>query len=64
MSRRLLYVFSTGFLSPSNDYAGADGLQEYQNMFPDVDPSDLVVASGMSCDEVRHAVPSLRLSLC
>ena len=32
---------------------GADGIKQYQKLFPEVDPADLIVASGMSCDEVR-----------
>ncbi|MCJ1245915.1 hypothetical protein MMC30_003119 [Trapelia coarctata] len=33
----------------------ADGIKEYIKAFPDVDPADLVVASGMSCDEFPFA---------
>lgn len=37
-------------------HIGADGIKAFAAEYPDIDPADLVVASGMSCDEVS---PSL-----
>ncbi|KAF8140695.1 hypothetical protein K438DRAFT_1785462 [Mycena galopus ATCC 62051] len=33
----------------------ADALQEYAKLYPDLDPADLQIASGMSCDEFPFA---------